>query len=121
MNDEISYEGIDEAVLIHGLYHGTRPLGLGFLQNVDGLTVDQVRAELASAYKRPEYGVPALDAPNEEHDGNIRFDYFHGRPLKLTLNTKAKTFAPRLYDRDAGSGAAQRVVDSLRVAAKKAG
>lgn len=110
----INYDGIDEATLIHALYHGTRPLGMGVFQNIAGLTLEDVKTELDGAYKRPEYGIPHLDHPNQEFDGTISFDYYHGRPLKLTLNTKDKTFEERLYDRDAGQGAAKAIVDKLK-------
>lgn len=101
--DEISYEGIDEAVLIHGLYHGTQPLGMGWLHNLDSLTLDQVRED----FKR------LVEADMK----SIYFDYYRGRPLKTNIDTEKKTLTTRLYDRDAGSGAAQSVVDRLRAKA----
>ena len=114
----VNYEGIDEAVLLHALYHASQPLGLGMLQHRGDLSVDDVRAELGSAYKRPAFGIPAMDRPNEEEDGAIRFDYYHGHPFKFTLDTKTKSFEERLYDRDAGAGTAQRVIDRLHAEAK---
>ncbi len=98
-SNEISYEGIDEAVLIHALHHGTQPLGMGFLHNKPDLSVDDVRAELASI---------------RAQGYDLRFDYYHGRPLKLELDDKTKTFRTNLYDRDAGPGKAARIVASLR-------
>jgi hypothetical protein len=101
----ISYEGLDEAVLIHGLYHGTGSLGLntptGIIDFVNGgarVTVEAVAADIAE----------------RNRDGQIRIDYYRGRPLKVNLDTEAKTFEERLYDRDAGEGAAARVVAALQ-------
>ena len=97
-DDNISYKGIDESELIHALYHGTRPLGMGYLHNMDALSLDDVRLALAERDECSRYD----------------FDYFFGRPLKLRLDTVTKTFRARLYDRDAGIGAAQAIVDGLR-------
>lgn len=101
----ISYKGIDEATLIHGLYHGTGSLGLdtpaGLIDLMHGgarVTVDAVRQEIGKPDAR----------------GRMYFDYYRGRPLKVNLDTIGKEFDERLYDRDAGEGAAQRVVDALK-------
>jgi|SRR6185436_9453714 len=97
----LSYAGIDEAVLIHALYHGTQALGMGRLHDRPSLTVDEIRERVLG----PEPFAPM-----------IRFDYLSGRPLKTDIDTVAKTFTTRLYDRDAGEGAAQRIIDHLRSA-----
>ena len=93
----VNFDGIDPAVLVHALYHATRPLGMGVLHNVDSLTVADVRRDLEA------YG-----------ESNPRFDYYRGRPLKLTLDLTAREFEANLYDRDAGPGAASQVVARLR-------
>lgn len=98
-NDDVSYDGIDEAVLVHALYYGTIPLGMGHLHNKPGLSLEDVREHL----KDPHYA---------EH--GVHFDYFHGRPLKLRLDRDKKTFNPRLYDRNAGRGAAAAIVAQLK-------
>ena len=95
----IDYKGIDEATLIHALYHGTTPLGMGVFQNHPSLTIEEVRNDLREAHTK------GLE---------LRFDYYYGRPLKLRLDEKAKTFDGRLYDRDAGPGKAERIVKRLR-------
>ena len=109
----LSYDGIDEAELIHGLYHGTRSLGLnapaGIIDRLHGghrVTVESVRADLAKF-------------PSDED--RMRLDYYLGRPLKLCLDLKAKTFEERLYDRDAGAGAAARVIEELRSKVEQCG
>lgn len=107
----ISYEGIDEATLINGLYHGTGSLPLntpaGLIERMSGgsrVTIEVVQADLAD--DGSELG--------GDRPGEIYTDYYRGRPLKVLLDTKAKTFNERGYDMDAGQGAAARVVDSLR-------
>jgi len=108
----ISYEGIDEATLVHGLYHGTPRLGLdtpaGIIDAAHGgprVTVEELAAELA-----PDMG-----------GDELYIDYYRGRPLKVRLDLKSKTFSEHLYDRDAGQGAAARVVAALRGAALPSG
>lgn len=104
----ISYKGIDEAELVHGLYHGQASCGTGSPALAievghrlkGGVTVDSVRAELAKYPRNSE--------------GGLYLDYFAGRALKLRLDPKSEEFDERSYDRDAGAGAAQRVVDELR-------
>lgn len=100
MSGVLSYEGIDEAVLVHALYHGTRPLGTGILHDAPNLTIEQVRADLAKFARRDGY----------------YFDYYRGRPLKMSVDTKAKTITTALYDRDAGHGMAAGIVAGLRAA-----
>ncbi len=95
----LSYAGIDEAVLIHALYHGTQALGLGQLHDMPDLTVEQVRADLERQL---------------EQTSRLYIDYYRGRPFKTHIDTVAKTFTTRLYDRDAGDGAAERVLSTLR-------
>jgi hypothetical protein len=96
--EDINYSGIDEATLIHALYHGTAALGLGILHHKAGLSVEDV----------------AEDLKNDLGEKRIYFDYYRGHPLKLSLDTVNKTFNPRLYDRDAGRGAAERIVAQLK-------
>jgi hypothetical protein len=103
---DLSYGGIDEATLIHGLYHGTRALGMGILHHKGDLSVADVAVDLA-AMASGEY-------PQPDSSGRIYFDYYRGHPLKMTLDTTNKTFNPRLYDRDAGAGKAARIIDGLR-------
>lgn len=103
MSTLINYDGIDEVDLIHALYHGTRALGMGRLHDRGNLDVSEVRLRLGA------------HIDEQRAAGELLFlDYFHGRPLKLALDLKTKTFNPGLYDRDAGQGAAEKVVAKLR-------
>ena len=89
---------LDEVVL--ALYRGTRPVGLGFIHNKNDLSIDDVRKELADRMEtRPKL---------------LHIDYFFGRPLKVSLHLDDEVFDPRLYDRDAGSGAAACAIENLR-------
>lgn len=94
----ISYQGIDEATLLVALYHGTAPLGMGFLHNDPGFDKDEAEKLLAI------------------YDGDdfVHLDYIAGRPIKVTFDRIMQTFNPVLYDRDAGAGVALRVVERLR-------
>jgi hypothetical protein len=108
MDDVISYEGIDEAELLVALYHGTKPLGMGWLHNNDGFSVDDARKYVEHATKHA-------------HNGKAWFDYVAGRPVKVAFDTLLKNIERvDLYDRDAGEGACKRVVDGLRAKVKAA-
>lgn len=94
----VSFAGIDPAELVHALYLATRPLGMGHLHDKPNVTVDEIREVISE----------------RDDEGRVHFDYLFGRPLKLTLELKEERFRHRLYDRDAGAGCAQDVVDDLR-------
>ena len=96
----VDITGIDKPELLVALYHGTHPVGMGFIHN------------------NPEFGLDDAEAAiTAESSG--RLDYVSGRPIKA--NISGDSFDPSLYDREAGEGAAQRVVDSLRKKTKRAG
>lgn len=92
----VSYQGLDEAELVHGLYHGTHALGMGKLNDRPGLSIDDLTGKLAP-----------------DSNGRIYIDYLAGRPLKVDIDTTAKTVTTHLYDRDAGHGACAAVVGRL--------
>jgi hypothetical protein len=95
----IDYNEIDEAVLIHALYHHTTAQGMGHLHDRSMLSLMEVQVELE------RYAI---------NQGFLYIDYFFGRPLKLNLDTRNKRFKANLYDRDAGAGIAENVVKRLR-------
>jgi hypothetical protein len=100
--DTIDITGLDPAAVLHALYHGTRPLGMGMLHNAPGFSIEDARAVLE-------------DMP--EHRGERRFDYVCGRPLKVRIGETTLS-SVWLYDRDAGQGQAKRVIDRLRASQK---
>lgn len=87
----IDIKGLDKAAVLMALHNGTQPLGMGFLHNVGRMTIEQAREDIARQ--------------------GMKWDYCHGRPLKV--NISGDSFDERLYDRDAGPGAAQRAIDGL--------
>ena len=88
----LNISGINKADLLAALYNNSRTQGLGFLSARPGdMTRDEAAAMLACSQ---------------------RFDYLYGRVMKVDLSTGE--LDPRLYDRDLGQGAAQRVVEALR-------
>ena len=91
----ISIKGLDKAEVLKALYDHSHVQGYGFLQAVpDGtVTVEHCKMLL-------------------ENTGYPYFDYLYGRVIKVDLS--GDEFDERLYDRDCGTGAAQRAVDSVR-------
>lgn len=92
----IDIKGLNKAEVLKALYDGSHIQGMGFMQAVpDGfVTVEhcqQLLEETAYPY----------------------FDYLYGRVMKIDLSSD-ESFEERLYDRDNGPGAAQRVIDRLR-------
>lgn len=88
----IDVSTIPPARLLAALYNNAKPLGMGFLHARPNMTEDDA-AELLRGRERPY------------------FDYLYGRPLKVEIN--GSTLNPRLYDRDWGDGAAERIVNKL--------
>jgi len=89
----ISIKDLDKAAVLAALHNNTQPLGRGILHAQGPMTVEQARS--------------ILDGRSD-----LYFDYVAGRPIKVDLS--GDSFDPRLYDRDAGPGAAQQAIDSLR-------
>jgi hypothetical protein len=116
---KIDISGIDKADLLAALHNGTRPMGMGFLQARGDMTAEDARAYLkrgddhaeAFAEIKAKGGVVIGVEP-------LYFDYLCGRPLKVDIG--GDTLDPRLYDRDAGEGAAARVIAKLREVTKAA-
>lgn len=84
--------GIDKAEILAALYNASQPLGMGFLQyDPTPMTVEEANIHL----KRSSY-----------------FDYLKGRVMKIDLT--GNNLNTRLYNRDNGEGAAERVIERLR-------
>ena len=99
----IDITGIDKAELLAALYNGTRAIGMGVLHDLDdGMTIEKAQEIIDT---RMEGCLP--------DSGKLWFDYVCGRPIKVNITGDVMERAD-LYDRDAGPGAAQRVVDQLR-------
>ncbi len=89
----ISIKDFNKADVLAALYNHSKPQGLGFLNYIPNRMTREEAQEL-------------LDANPRKY-----FDYLYGRVLKIDLSTDE--LDPRLYDRDLGNGAAQRVIDKL--------
>lgn len=88
----INYTGLSKAQVLAGLYNRSQPQGMGFLQyDPTEMTVEEAQAILLEQ----KY-----------------FDYLKGRVMKVDLSNDTE-FEERLYDRDNGEGAAQKVLDAL--------
>jgi len=85
-------KGLDKSEILKALYDNSRPLGLGFLQyKSEPISIEECR-ELLKKW---------------DH-----FDYLHGRVMKIRL--KGDDLVTRLYNRDNGENAAERIIDSIR-------
>lgn len=91
----VNIRGLDKADVLRVLYNNARVQGMGFLQALPGDMSKEDAQELVK----------------DRH--NPYFDYLHGRVMKVDLSSDEE-FDPRLYDRDNGSGAAERAIGSLR-------
>jgi hypothetical protein len=105
MNDQINVIGIDLGELVAALHNGTKSIGFGVAQDLRrDMTADEARMHLRSGegYLR---------------NGQVSFDYFYGRPVKVRIDTATGTlYNASLYDRDApdGDDACQKAVDLAR-------
>lgn len=96
----VNIEGLNVAKVLAALYNASRPRGMGFLSyDPKPMTEEEAWALL----------------------NKIRhFDYLKGRALQVSLDN-AKEFDEWMYDRANGSGAAQAVVDQLRITGRAEG
>ncbi len=93
----IDTTGIPRPVLIKAFYDAARPLGMGFLNaSPGGMDLKEAEDIAASPDKR----------------GRIYLDYYKGRCIKTDFGDG--WVEARLFDRDYGPGAAQRIVDDVR-------
>lgn len=94
--DTVNIAGLDKADVLAALYNAAKPQGLGFLHyEPTPMTRDQAAALL-------------------EHDDE--FDYLKGRVMKVRI--ASDEIGVWAYDRDNGAGAAQLVIDALRLTAQ---
>ena len=86
---------LPKAEVLKALHDGTHAQGLGVLQDLKrDMTLEEAEIMITNTQK-----------------WGLRFDYVYGRPLKV--NITGDEFEEALYDRDAGEGQAQRVIDRL--------
>jgi hypothetical protein len=88
----VSIKGIDKAKVLAALYNNSQPIGMGFIHfNPSRMTTQEARELLETT---------------------TYFDYLKGRVMKVDLSNDDE-FDERLYDRDNGSGAAQRAINFI--------
>lgn len=86
--------GIPKTKVLAALFNNAKTQGLGVLQFRANHIMDEAEA------------AKILETTND-------FDYLEGRVLKVNLSND-DGFEEWLYDRDNGSGAAQRAIDSIK-------
>lgn len=89
----IDISNLPKHEVLAALHNATRAIGMGVLQDAGPITPAAVLADLGDR----EAGY---------------FDYYRGRPIKSDLS--GDSFDPRLFDRDAGDGAAAAAIERLR-------
>lgn len=90
----INIAGLDKARVLIALYERARVQGMGFLSaKKEPMTEGEASALLKDA-------------------GDDRFDYLHGRVMKIRI--VGVEIDERLYDRDNGAGAAAAAIDAIR-------
>jgi hypothetical protein len=94
----VDISGLDKAEVLTALFNGSQQLGLGFLQREGSIPMTVGEAQTY------------IDA------GIVKFDYLKGRVMKIDIS--GPFVEERLYDRDNGEGAVQRVIDSLKIKEK---
>jgi hypothetical protein len=93
-SEMVDVTGIDRKELLEALWNNAQPAAFYILQNIDPPPF-----KLESAMKTTH---------------GTYVDYACGRCIKADVFRKEDVIDPRLYDRDHGEGAFQRVVDSLK-------
>jgi hypothetical protein len=108
MIKSVDITGLDKAELLAALYNGSRQFGAGFLHaaGANDITIEHAKEIIKG---KPSTGLLPWELEDAKH---FRFDYVHGRVLKVYIG--GDSFCPSLYDRDMGEGAAARVVERLR-------
>jgi len=87
----VDISGIDKVALIKALFYNAKPLGMGFL------------------HYDAKHSLSDDEAENLVRSGT---DYVKGRVMKI--NVSDDTVYTRLYNRDNGPGAAEKVIERLR-------
>jgi hypothetical protein len=95
----VNIKGLDKAKVLAALHNGTSCQGMGVLHNIGTCSVEQAAKDIE---ERNRFNAKSA----------LRFDYYHGRPLKCDIG--GDEFNPVAYDRDAGAGAAERAIAPLR-------
>jgi hypothetical protein len=98
----INIADLDKAEVLAELYNNSKVQGMGFMGQ-------RALGDRAGKPMTIEWAKGIIK------DQGLDFDYLHGKVMKVHLS--GNEFDPYLYDRDVGSGAAKKVVDSIRARA----
>ena len=91
----VDISGLDKAEVLAALFNASKQQGMGFL---DKSGASEMGVEDASSYT--------------SGGGRLYFDYLRGRVMKVDITKDS--FEPWGFDRDNGSGAAERAITELR-------
>ena len=95
--------GLDKAEVLAALYNYAQPQGMGFMHFTPApMTQEEAQKEINWRQKEIYDG----------HSDQLYFDYLHGRVMKVDI--ASDELDERLYDRDNGQGAAEKVITALR-------
>jgi hypothetical protein len=109
-DDVVDIAGIDKAVLLAALVNGSSPMGMGFLQDRGGMTVDEAREWIDNGWDHDFHANNGT--PGRNRGDRLYFDYVQGRPLKIDIG--GDTADAWGFDRDHGKGALRRLVDEIK-------
>lgn len=107
LSTKIDISGLDKADVLAALYNGSKVQGMGVFQAVgapDIMSHDMAQLVIGEKYHDVGSGYTGQD---------LSFGYIFGRVLHVDIS--ADEFDPWSYDRDLGAGAAQKVIDQLRL------
>lgn len=97
---------VDAGRLVAALYNNSQPLGMGMLHfTPEDMTTAQAQEIIDD--------MVAIRRSHGETRDVFYFDYLKGRVMKVGNDRKDGEMDGRLYDRDNGLGAFERVVRSL--------
>lgn len=90
----MNISNLPKAKVLAALYNGSKHQGMGFLQ-ATGKTMTEAEAQQIL----------------EESGTHLYFDYLYGKVMKIDLSQS--DLDTRLYNRDNGEGAAERILENL--------
>lgn len=110
-------------LLLSLLAYHTMPYDLSGLDIADVIEVLWEHQTVASFFKNIPWMAPACVRGTEElkmslqelkENGSVHIDYICGRALKIQFQTGSPLIDLSLYNRDAGPGTGERVLDELK-------
>ena len=107
----IDTKGLVPGAVLAALYNASKPLGLGMIHyDNKAMTPAEGQALLGDDNRSDDMGFKVASV----HKTSRYFDYLKGRVMKVNLEDPSG-FEEWLYDRDNGTGAAQRAIDALKL------